>query len=120
MYLDILLNQEKVGSATVIRRGLYWCFDCWCALPGLCFLEVCSKHGRERLGIPVPEGGRFHLKKQIPVSRLGDGAMTIAAVRKGSGRFVPVDPEKPFTALSELSQGTYQQRDGQPGVLIGG
>ena len=117
--MDILLNEEKVGSAQVWRRGLYWCFECRCQLPGVCVLEVQTPQGRERLGIPVPEGGAFCLRKQIPVSRLGEGRMTIVAVPKGKGRFIPVHPDEPFQELHLLAGAVYQVRDGQAGLIVG-
>lgn len=118
MEQDILLDGKPVGTAFITRQGLYWCFACCCQLPGLCTLIAESDTGQQNLGIPVPEGGQFVLRKQIPIRKLGTGPMTIRVVPKRQGSFFPVNPKESFTELLLLPRAVYQVRQGQVGVFM--
>lgn len=114
--------EQVIGQAQIARRGLYYHFACRLRLPEkkICRLEVACGGMTENLGVPVPEGKEFFVRKSLPVSRLKDGVPTIRVVQKSANRerFIPVDPQKPFAYLSRLMEARLGYRDGQPGVII--
>ena len=72
---DITLGGRPVGQAAVFREGLYLYFDCRCCLSGetVCRIRVRCGEKEADLGIPVPEGRDFVLRKKLPAKKLGDG-----------------------------------------------
>lgn len=120
---DILLGGQTAGRATVVREGLYYCFDCRCDLGGETIWRIQVRCGErtEDLGIPVPEGGRFVLRRRVPVKRLGEGEMTFRVIPRQTefrGKFIPLSPEEPFRYLRRLEDAFLQIRDGQVGVIL--
>ena len=121
----ILQGNESIGSAQIVRQGLYYCFDCHCDLCGEVVhrLTVTCGGNTHNLGIPVPEGELFVLRTKLPVKQLGEGMPQIRAqpMHKPMGAaFVPISPEEPFTYLSRLKDGFLEIRDGVPGLVISG
>lgn len=119
----ILFGDQRVGQASVTRRGLYYHFSCRLQLTGevIFRVEVCRGEGWENLGIPVPEGRAFVLNKAVPVNRLGTEKLIFRVVPKHSkGReiFVPIHPEEPFAYLSRLKNAYMQRRGEEIGVVI--
>lgn len=120
---QILMGGKEVGTAKVIRQGLYYSFDCRCALSGevICRVTVTCGEKTHSLGIPVPEGGAFVLRTRLPVKQLGEGQLRFQAQpnhRPVAGLFVPISPEEPFAYLSRLQDAFLEFREGVPGVVI--
>lgn len=122
---QILMGGKEVGTAKVTRQGLYYSFDCRCALSGevICRVTVTCGEKTHSLGIPVPEGGAFVLRTRLPVKQLGEGQLGFQAQpnhRPVAGLFVPISPEEPFGYLSRLQDAFLEFREGVPGVVIPG
>ena len=68
---DIYMGSAAVGTAKVIREGLYYLFFCRCRLSGevVCRVTVRCGDRSADLGILVPENGAFQLKTRVPVKR---------------------------------------------------
>ena len=119
----ILRGGEPIGQASVEKKGLYYHFSCRCDLSGEVIYRLTASCGEkcENLGVPVPEGERFVLNTRIPVSKLGQGEMTLRAVPKHGkleGKFIPISPDEPFNYLRQLEKAVFEKRNGQPGILI--
>ena len=94
----ILQGSESIGTAQIIRQGLYYRFDCHCALTGEVVhrLTVACGGGIHNLGIPVPEGEMFTLRTKLPVKQLGEGMpqFRVQPLHKPIGTlFIPISPE---------------------------
>lgn len=118
---DILLGGRAVGQAAVFQKGLYLYFDCRCCLSGetVCRIRVRCGEKEEDLGIPVPEGQDFVLRKKLPAKRLGPGVPEFWVAPKKVAlpeNWVPVRAEEPFAYLSRLQDAYLEVRDGQMGV----
>ena len=114
---------EAVGQATVRRQGLYWQFSCRCDLSGetVCRIRVRCGEKEVDLGIPVPEGRDFVLRKKLPAKKLGDGVPEFWVAPKKvklPENWVPVRAEEPFAYLSRLEDAYLEVRDGQVGVSL--
>ena len=118
---DITLGGRSVGQAAVFQNGLYLYFDCRCRLSGetVCRIRVKCGGKEEDLGIPVPEGRDFVLRRKIPAKRLGTGVPEFRLEPKGMRlpeNWVPVRAEEPFAYLTRLQDAFLEVRDGQAGV----
>ena len=121
--LNILLGGQAIGTARVVKEGLYFSFRCRCRLSGevVYRLQVRCGDNKENLGIPVPQNGAFELNTRIPAKKLGSGRMVVEAVPKKvewEGVFVPLSPEEPFKYLRRLEGAFLQVRNGQVGILL--
>ena len=119
----ILRGGEAIGQALVEKKGLYYFFSCRCDLSGEVIYRLTASCADrcENLGVPVPENGEFKLTARIPVSRLGQGEITVRAVPKHGGlggKFIPISPDTPFAYLRQLEKAVFEKRNGQPGILI--
>lgn len=120
---QICLGKETVGRAYVHQEGLYHCFQCRCDLKTdiICRVHVCCGDREENLGILVPEGGHYTLRKNIPIKRLGQGEFRfqlIPKVRQTRGKFAPVYPEEPFRYIRSLQNAYLTYQKGLIGVII--
>ena len=118
---DITLGGRPVGQAAVFREGLYLYFDCRCRLSGetVCRIRVRRGEKEADLGIPVPEGRDFVLRKKLPAKKLGDGVPEFWVAPKKvtlPENWVPVRAEEPFAYLSRLEDAYLEVRDGQIGI----
>ena len=120
---DILLGGRPVGTAAVTKEGLYYHFDCRCDFTGEVMHRIVVRFGQKEvfLGIPVPEGGKFVLRKKIAVKNFPEGEFSFRAVAKRGqmdGMFVPISPEEPFAYLRRLQESFLQVREGKVGIII--
>ena len=118
---DITLGGRSVGQAAVFQKGLYLYFDCRCRLSGetVCRIRVRCGEKEADLGIPVPEGRDFVLRKKLPAKKLGDGVPEFWVAPKKvklPENWVPVRAEEPFAYLSRLEDAYLEVRDGQVGI----
>lgn len=118
---DITLGGRPVGQAAVFREGLYLYFDCRCCLSGetVCRIRVRCGEKEADLGIPVPEGRDFVLRKKLPAKKLGDGVPEFWVAPKKvklPENWAPVRAEEPFAYLSRLEDAYLEVRDGQVGI----
>ena len=121
----VYLGSQKVGEAEIDRRGLYYHFFCRLKLSGdvVFRLQVCCGDTVESLGIPVPEGSAFVLRKALPISRFSGGETKFCILPKHEPQtdlFVPLHPEEPFAYLSRLENACLQRRGDQLGIVIKG
>ena len=117
----IFLGQERIGQAVVTRQGLYYAFFCRLKLTGsvICQLQARVGDRRVSLGVPVPEGGCFVLRRRISAKELGQGDMKLLAVPKHAPvgeNFVPLSPEAPFAYLHRLEQAFLTRQKGVLGI----
>jgi len=120
---EILMGGKSIGTVSVTRQGLYYCFACRCCFSGdvMYRLSVICDGQTHSLGIPVPEGEAFVLHTRLPVKRLGEGKPEFRALPKHrgvGGVFVPISPEEPFSYLSRLKDAFLEIRDGKMGLVI--
>ncbi len=113
-----------VGTARVVRRGLYYVFSCRCDLrrQALCELVLQAEKGETCLGILIPMDGRFGLETSRAVSscNLGCHPSFLVRLREENlpGRFIPVEPDRPFAYFAQLADLRMAEHDGQLGVLL--
>lgn len=120
---DITLGGRPVGQAAVFQKGLYLYFDCRCRLSGETVCRIRVRRGEKEvdLGIPVPEGRDFVLRKKLPAKKLGDGVPEFWVAPKKvtlPENWVPVRAEEPFAYLSRLEDAYLEVRDGQVGISL--
>ena len=120
---EIRRGNERVGTATVEKQGLYYCICCRCKVSGEGMRRIvvtCGKQ-REDLGICVPVGDGFGVDRRVPCKRFGSGKPEFVLLPKypdAVGKFVPVYPDEPFAYMTRLKDAYLQVRDGQPGIVI--
>ena len=121
--IDIYLGDKQVGSGKISREGLYYNISCRYSFSGKVMYRLIlqSPKGIHDLGICIPEQGQYILQKRIPISKVGEGDLSIYPVPKGTREkdcFIPVFPDEPFAYLSRLKNAVLEYRDGKPGVKI--
>ena len=114
---------QQVGQANITRRGLYYQFDCrlWLSGEVVFRLQVCCGDIVESLGIPVPEGSAFVLRKMLPANRFGREKPIFRILPKHElleETFIPLRPEEPFAYLSRLQNAYLQRRGDQLGIVL--
>ena len=115
-------NDQVLGQAQIDRQGLYYHFLCRIHRNGsqILQLQIQWADKTENLGVPVPEGSCFVLRKKLPVSRCGRGEprFVLSPRHPPKERFVPLYPDCPFSDLSYLENARLQYRNAQPGILL--
>ena len=120
----ILQNGTETGQVQVIRQGLYYHFSCCCKYQGdaICRLMIHCAESEFSLGIMVPEGDLFSLKKNIPIKQLPSGVPEFyigsREVSAQAGVFAEISPEEPFEYLAKLKNAFLTYRNGKPGAWI--
>lgn len=118
---EIFLNDKTVGCAEVKIEGLYYLFSCSCTPPDREIYRVSVTDGRKRLdlGIVVPEGGAFALKKKIPCKYFSGDRFSFTLVGKTSPLVsIPVATGTAFEYLDVLETAHLQVEDGQSEIVI--
>lgn len=69
---EIIWNKKPVGTAEIKKEGLYYLFSCVCRPEQSGIYRVFVTDGKNEisLGICVPVGDRFEVKKKIPAKIL--------------------------------------------------
>ena len=104
---DVLLDNVTVGCVTVEEAGLYTTFSCSCDFPNSRPLRVMAFYEDRcvRIGVCLPEAGRFCCSRKIATKHLGKGIPVFRVMAAGEQieeYGVLVEPHVPFTHISKL------------------
>lgn len=119
----IFLGNDQIGIAQVERQGLYYCFTCCCKLHSEVIYKVtvdCEGH-QENLGVLVPMGDEYVLRKRIPARTLGQGCLKFWITPRYTapeGIHVDIYPEEPFRYIARLEKAYLEKRRGRLGIVI--
>ena len=71
---EVLLNGHKVGCVFVDTTGLYYKFSCECVLSDNAIYRLYAGDGYTsvKLGVCVPENGKFVLNTRVPKKTFGE------------------------------------------------
>lgn len=116
MIFKIVYDGNVIGSAKVIRKGLFYEISCFDTMqrPHRIAVSVCQR--TVDLGLSVPDKDGYRCFTRIPVKLLGDGEMEFRAM--GVQRFIPVFEDKPFSCLHRLCDARFTCSGEDVGVLI--
>ena len=66
---EVYLENATVGRIQIEKRGLFYYIDCRCKVPQDKIYRVAAigENCWDNLGIPIPEGTGFQLKRRIPI-----------------------------------------------------
>lgn len=107
-----------VGRVRLEADGLYTRIFCSCTPPPgpIYRLWMQGKTGRLSLGIPVPEGGQFVLRRTIPKRALeiADPVFMLLPPE----HFVPVEEGKPISHFELIGRSRFEIVDGVPGLWM--
>ena len=112
-----------MGKVQLIRQGLYYRVICRC----LCSDDVVRRlyaiwdHGRENLGVLVPEEDGFQLDRRIPAKHLGSDGLKFVLSAGGQnrdGKLIPVSPEEPFAYIDRLKNAFLETENGKMQIQI--
>ncbi len=119
---QVCLHGQQAGTAVLVRRGLYYELCCRCAPADgrMLHLMLQAKELSMDLGLLVPVAGSLELKKQIPVSRMGEGQPTFFLRERNESKpeFFLVKAEEPFSYLHLLRDAYLVQQEGNTGIGI--
>lgn len=119
---DVIRNGTVVGSCRILQQGLYYCFDCRCHMTENGILRLWLQDGECALdlGVLIPEGEYFILRKKLPVKTVVTKAPRFHLRENAPkcDKFIPVYPEEPFTYLARIKDSYYAQRDGRSGIML--
>lgn len=116
---EVYLLDRPVGTVTVERQGLYYCFSCRCVVneKGMYRLLLRSGGREADLGLCVPMADGFGTEKRLPVKQCSAGKPEFL-LRPRGGQFVPISPEEPFRYIHRLENAFLERRDGRLGIVI--
>ena len=120
----ITSSGKNIGQVQIVRKGLYYHFFCQCSYDAssVCRLMMRCGDQTQKLGVMVPEGIFFVLKKQIPVKNIPkekpEFFLLSEIENQETGIFVPISPDEPFEYLASLKNAVFENRDGIIGVWI--
>ncbi len=119
----IYLGSSPVGKAEVHRKGLYYHISCECCLQGEVMHNVWLTCGEKEtnLGLCIPEGNSFILRKSIPIKTVGDGQMEFRVRPRHKSvaeKFVPIRADEPFAYLESLNSAILEKRGEIQGIVI--
>lgn len=117
----VYLAQEKIGTAEVMRQGLYYRIRCLCDLSGSVPVRVQVLGENEAdLGLCVPMGNRFGLESCIPIKRIGQGKLQFTAVAKHckTEQIAAISPEEPFGYIARLKDAYLIKREQTVGICF--
>lgn len=114
---DILFENRVVGTAQVVRKGLYYRITCKCSFSDERHYRItllCGEVCRD-LGVCIPSG----FSTAIPAKSLSEENMRFQAVPDwGTGEFIEVNEAEPFCDLTQLRNARFRIKDGKRGVII--
>ena len=116
---QLYLDNKQVGTAMVIKEGLYYRFSCVCNLPMDCIYKVMVSDGSSvvKLGVFIPENDKFRLNSRIPIKKLlGDDLYFI--IEKNNVIISKVGNNVEFAHLDRLENARLKTTDGQKYILI--
>ena len=120
----ITWNGKTIGQVQILLKGLYCHFygECSYNETAVCRLMMRCDAWVEKLGIMVPEGNLFVLKKQIPAKKIPDEKLEFFILSELEGQeagiFVPISSEEPFEYLTNMKNAVFENRDGVIGAWI--
>lgn len=122
-YYPINRNGIAVGKMCVQKEGLYYCFSGQCTLNRDDIYRVVVTCGvREmNLGVLIPEGSSFLIRKKVPIKQVGEGSWEFRVISdcfSTTSVFVPIIPDEPFSYLSRIKGSFLRLQNGNPGILL--
>lgn len=117
----IILDNEQVGIAEVKEEGLYYLFICTCNIKQKGIHRICVEDGINKvdLGICVPSGNEFVLRKRIPKKRLLGNIFSFSLNSDQKDKIeVPVQSGMIFEDLEKLNAARLEMINGQQKIVI--
>ena len=116
----ITQNGHPVGTARVLREGLFLRIQCLCHIPREEDLHIQAVCGNDilDLGICVPYDKGSGLISRVPTRLFQEDKLEFRLSKSQKENFFPVYPDHPFEALAQLNNSRFQIRDGVPGIIV--
>ena len=113
----VYLDGIAVGTADLVRTGLYYSIQCRCSFPDARRYRVYAvgRNGRMDLGLCVPVQGGFGFRTRVMVKKLDEKYIAFEAVLDDSS-FFPIDERQPFIKLSQIRSGEFCVCNGIKGI----
>lgn len=114
-------NGNLAGIVVLGRRGMYYAVSCRCD-PELSKgkrLILSGERGEIDLGRLYQIGEHFGLETSLAIKKVGEGPCRFMLEDVDSaGRFIELDPSKPFDHFALLEQCRFAVRSGKPGLIL--
>ena len=116
---DVILNGNRVGNIAIESIGLYYKFFCECTLPDNKIYRLFSvdKDTFVKLGICVPEGGKFVLNTRIS-QKVFSEKPTIFLLMSNVDKVIYIKNGKPFDYLDKLDIARLKKSNGQQYYIL--
>lgn len=119
----VMLNGKNVGTAEIIRQGLYNRILCCCWLPESRVYALWVLIGKtyEKLGVCVPTGDHFSVDIKIPVKRFLDEELSFITIPNSetpTSRWITISQDQPFYYLRELTHARFEIQNSCGGIII--
>ncbi len=123
MTYKILMDKKTVGTAQIIRVGLYYNIICQCKISGTKMVRIIMENESKTvdLGVCVPGENCFEIRTKIPAKQIEGDKFLFLAVENQKNKtveFFPVSEEEPFIYLEKLKSAKVQIRSGEIGVTF--
>ena len=118
---DIFMDNKIVGTAKAERKGLYYHFTCTCKPPdnGIYRVWVSDGSAEIDLGICVPEGAFYTLRKQLPAKLLRDAEFKFTLLPKDRKlTYAPKEKNLSFQDLELLQYAKLSDESEEQTIII--
>lgn len=107
---------DPVGNVQRKREGLYYAMECRCSLDGEIMYDLMMQCGDVclDLGILVPEGDAFTLRRRLPVKSAGEGVPEFYLKPRHmamTNHLAPVWEQDPFAYIAQLEQAMTEAKE---------
>lgn len=116
---EMFWDNRQVGTASVVKEGLYYLFHCECSLPKNDIYKISVSDGTSviNLGICIPEKEKFILKTKIPVKYLSIDKITFTVMSKNTDKIL-IRNYMQFDSLDKLETARLENINGQLFIVI--
>lgn len=119
---DVKLGTEAMGKVYVMKKGLYYRFECACSLCGDIMHDLTLQVGEQEihLGLLIPQNGVWRVNTQLPIKQVGKGIPTFYIKPRHihmNGQVYHVKPDEPFRYLDSL-ESMYLTKQNNKIVLL--
>jgi hypothetical protein len=114
MIYSVAMNGQDIGTVSMVRKGLYVEIECACSYPQREFQRLYMVFDDKKLdlGILIPKGEEYVIRKKIPVKYLGNGSVSfrIEPAAGCKNELVELFPDKPFPYVHRVTEGIFARK----------
>lgn len=119
---DVIYQNTAIGQVKVNNSGLFTEFDCACQPKSKDLFRVVAQYDDKKvdLGICVPDGNTFSIKRMIPTKNIGKGTPRFCCVylNHKPDNFIALSNDRKVPSLHKINEARFMTQDGIKGLTF--